>query len=77
MSPRYTCPMSLSEQIAFRFEASLAKRLTSFAKAQARKVPSGVRFTRADAVRMLLEQGLERAGFGAEPRRDARESQHH
>ena len=56
----------MTEQIAFRFDASLAKRLARFTRAQAVKSPVGVRFTRADAVRMLLEQGLERAGLGAE-----------
>lgn len=57
--------MPKTEQVAFRFDASLMKRLTRFTKEKASEMPTGIRFTRADAVRMLLEQGLEQAGFPA------------
>ena len=60
--------MTKTEQLAFRLDAALTKRLAAFTNAKAAETP-GLRFTRADAIRVLLEQGLEQAGFGAKARR--------
>ncbi len=49
-------------QVAFRFSDELVERLDRFVESRAREL-RGVRFSRADAVRQLLEEGLERAGF--------------
>ncbi len=45
---------------AFRFPASLARRLDKHAERLARERP-GLRVTRADALRMLLVEGLDAA----------------
>ena len=56
--------MTKSEQVAFRLDTALAKRLHAFTVAKAREMGS-VRFTRADAIRILLDEGLAHAGFSA------------
>ena len=48
-------------QVGFRFPESLIKRLDAYAKKMEAQMP-GLRFTRADAVRVLLEKGLKEAG---------------
>jgi hypothetical protein len=60
----YSCGMTKSEQVAFRLDTALAKRLHAFTLAKAREM-GAIRFTRADAIRILLDQGLANAGFGA------------
>lgn len=52
------------KQVAFRFPDSLVKRLDAYA-AQMESEMVGLRFSRADAARVLLEKGLAEAGFPA------------
>ena len=49
------------KQVGFRFPESLIMRLDAYAKKMEGEMP-GLRFTRADAVRVLLEKGLTEAG---------------
>jgi hypothetical protein len=51
-----------TKQVAFRFSASLIKRLDAYAEKMARETP-GLDPRRAAAVRVILEKGLEEAGF--------------
>jgi hypothetical protein len=51
-----------TSQVAFRFPEELVERLDAYAEQRATEL-RGVRVTRADAVRALLEEGLDRAGF--------------
>jgi hypothetical protein len=50
-----------TKQAAFRFPLSLLRRLDAYADQMSAQMP-GLRFSRADAVRVLLEKGLEEAG---------------
>lgn len=56
--------MAATKQTAFRLSEDLIERVDAYAAKLARELP-GLRINRADAVRRLLEQGLEREGFGA------------
>lgn len=49
-------------QAAFRFPKELIERLDAYAEKRANEM-RGARVTRADVVRMLLEEGLSRAGL--------------
>ena len=54
-----------TKQVGFRFPSDLIKRLDAFADKLGRDLP-GLKFTRADAVRVLVEKGLAEAGFPKE-----------
>jgi len=53
-----------TRQTAFRLPEDLLDRVDAYAVKLARELP-GLGVTRADAVRRLLEQALEREGLGA------------
>ena len=55
------------KQVAFRFPAELVERLDRYAQRMGAEMP-GLKFSRADAVRVLLERGLEETGLGAGPK---------
>lgn len=50
-------------QVGFRFDEDLVRRIDAYAEQMAREMP-GLKFTRADAVRVLLEKALADEGFG-------------
>ncbi len=49
-------------QVGFRFPIDLIERLDAYAEQMGKEMP-GLKFTRADAVRVLLERGLAEAGL--------------
>jgi antitoxin component of RelBE/YafQ-DinJ toxin-antitoxin module len=51
-------------QVGFRFDEDLVERIDAYAQKMAREMP-GLTFTRADAVRVLLEKALADAGLPA------------
>ena len=55
-----------TKQVGFRMPGSLIDRLDAYAEKKTQEM-TGCKVTRADAVRMLLEQGLE--GFDVDPER--------
>jgi hypothetical protein len=57
--------------VAFRFPDGLVTRLDAYAaKMEAEML--GLRFSRADAARVLLEKGLAEAGFPAKQEKKAK-----
>lgn len=57
-------------QVGFRFDDDLVRRIDIYAGRMGKEMP-GLKFTRADAVRVLLEKALADAGLppGEEPSR--------
>lgn len=52
-----------TKQVGFRFPVDLVERIDAYADKLSRDLP-GLKFTRADAVRVLLERGLIEVGLG-------------
>lgn len=62
-----------TRQVAFRFPESLIERIDAYAKQMEEQMP-GLRFTRADAVRVLIEKGLIASSENAETGRTKKTS---
>lgn len=54
--------MEATKQVGFRFTESLLRRVDAYAEKMSKEMP-GLKFSRADAVRVLVERGLIEAGI--------------